>query len=749
MRRISPEVTSRYFPLHGDEYPQSIRPYREVTDGAIQLGRFSIYQKGAPPPFEMTAAFNSYKENHCDDPDALALAVNGGIGNPIQTPQALERRKRVLDGKESPSQMTDGAHKIYEVISGWIDTTLVEHSSRYSRQGGDLEAFDEVFTSLGNGLIDDKRQMTIVTGGLSRARARIAEFVQQSSFRTVIPLSSHIADPQKKAEYLETAISLIEKNPADVNFRLTLDYEKDSQVISDDHRRRLQKIAESGKLIIVNLVNQGIVGNSIALDEVLGKYVITVDASPLSEVTGVVGIMGAKSAVNWIADRATSLHGTPSTSEQDFRVLLSRICRDADALQNLLSLSQDDVMSLPTNFMQKAAKLLQTAAQYVTNPGQNEDYRTTFRKIVNSAAEELERELIAFNALHFDKNPYPSDDIAVTNGGAREGIVTALEDLRENKGITTVVIPTADWPYKDLDIPGLDILYIEDAFSPAGFDKDKVLDALSKLNARGVKYALGGLPSGPHNPTGIIIEKGVMSEILTEVSKNKNAWVVADDTYLHETFDEKDEFTVSQVGHGLNFHRIVSVAADTKDWGLPGNRKVSILSRDYEVIDRIRSKRITHNIDLNAVAVLYQQALVENPNEAKAIMKLIRDEAKKRYDLWVKVLDEEGIPHTRAQGGLYICFPNPALLDCDPHAKALEIAKNHGVSFLTVYHDMDGGEAWSSDKGVWSRIAYAGMREEPWEDYEKRVRNAFKVLRKVTEEDGRTWPFHPPTQVTT
>ncbi|MEO6903299.1 MAG: pyridoxal phosphate-dependent aminotransferase [Bacteroidia bacterium] len=163
------------------------------------------------------------------------------------------------------------------------------------------------------------------------------------------------------------------------------------------------------------------------------------------------------------------------------------------------------------------------------------------------------RKLIAL-----DHPPIKADDVLITTGAASALFMVATS-LLTKKNHLIVVRPNYATNIETPKAIGCEIDYVDLAFEN-NFQLDtKLIKSLIKPNTAYISI------TNPHNPTGTVISKETLEELISLVEKN-NCFLLVDETYRDLTFTNQLPLAASLSAN------VISVSSVSKAYGLPGIR---------------------------------------------------------------------------------------------------------------------------------------------------------------------------------
>ncbi|MCH9621376.1 MAG: Capreomycidine synthase [Chlamydiia bacterium] len=181
-------------------------------------------------------------------------------------------------------------------------------------------------------------------------------------------------------------------------------------------------------------------------------------------------------------------------------------------------------------------------------------------------------------------NTINQEDV-ITFAGAEEGIYCSLKSLLTPSDHVIVFEPC----YQSLKtIPescGAEISKI-----PLEFENGWQID-INKVKVAMKKNTKLIILNYPHNPTGTLIKKETLSQII-ELAKQYNAYIFSDEVYRFLEINEKTrELSIADL-----YEKGIALNVMSKSFGLPGLRVGWIVSKDKNFIDQISSYKVYTSI---------------------------------------------------------------------------------------------------------------------------------------------------------
>lgn len=187
--------------------------------------------------------------------------------------------------------------------------------------------------------------------------------------------------------------------------------------------------------------------------------------------------------------------------------------------------------------------------------------------------------------------------------------------------------------------------------------------------------------NSPHNPTGAVIERGTLEEIVG-IARERDLWIVSDEAYEDVLYEPYVHHSTAAVA-GDYAPRVISVFSFSKSHAMSGLRVGYLVARNAQLRERIQKLlRCTIN-GVNSLAQWGALAAVTGPQD---VIPAMQAEYAQRRELMMQALaDIPGLRPFRPHGAFYVW----AELDRSLYERA-------GVA------DADGLSAWLAARGIGS-----------------------------------------------
>lgn len=225
-------------------------------------------------------------------------------------------------------------------------------------------------------------------------------------------------------------------------------------------------------------------------------------------------------------------------------------------------------------------------------------------------------------------------------------------------------------------------------------------DVYNKQIADG-KKVVGVLYSSPNNPIGTVYKPEHMQNVISFCMEH-NLEIISDEIYAETIHDPEAKWcsTLSLVPKEYRHHVHVT-SSFAKDFALSGIRTGFAISFNPDLITAMQTLSY-----YSAVSTHTQLLLTEllQASELPELLQRNREELRKGYKKMTHALDEIGIPHLPAQGGIFIFADFSAYMK--EHTFEAEMDLWHKI-FDELKINISPGRVFAADKPGWFRICYA------------------------------------------
>ena len=210
-------------------------------------------------------------------------------------------------------------------------------------------------------------------------------------------------------------------------------------------------------------------------------------------------------------------------------------------------------------------------------------------------------------------------DQVISTSGAQNALFACSMCLLDAGDEAIVLQPMYVTYEASIQAPGATLVpVVLDAGSGFRLNRDLLLDAITE-RTRAIFYA------SPSNPTGVALNQEEL-ELIAEVARRHDLWVVADEVYADFVFDNEFHHIASQPGMS---ERVITIGSLSKSYAMSG----------WRVGWAIASPQMIANMEKLALCMLYglpgfiQQAGAEALNNCAADLQTMREEYRRRRDI--------------------------------------------------------------------------------------------------------------------
>ena len=233
----------------------------------------------------------------------------------------------------------------------------------------------------------------------------------------------------------------------------------------------------------------------------------------------------------------------------------------------------------------------------------------------------------------------PETQVVVTCGGT-EAMMAAMMTVCNPGDKVIVFSPFYENYGADAILSGAEPIYVP--LVPPTFNYDsKVLEDAFRQHPKAI------IVCNPSNPCGKVFTREELTEILGYAEKY-DAFVITDEVYEHIIYDGRKHVYMNSIP-GM-WERTVSCSSLSKTYSVTGWRLGYIIAPP-EIIDR--AKKVHDFLTVGAAAPL-QEAAVTGLHMPDSYYQWLQDKYTHKRNLFLKGLEDIGIPHTDPQGAYYI-----------------------------------------------------------------------------------------------
>lgn len=319
---------------------------------------------------------------------------------------------------------------------------------------------------------------------------------------------------------------------------------------------------------------------------------------------------------------------------------------------------------------------------------------------IDSLRRALADKLTTDNALKVDR-----DQVLVTNGAtnalslACSSLLTAGEE---------VLVLTPAWPFfvgmvrvagcSPIQIP----VYVK-LYEGNGFDLGQAI--LDKITEKTVALYL----NTPNNPSGKVLDSNQL-EIIADIAKAHNLWIISDEAYDGMTFDGREHVSIGSMP-GM-FDRTLSIFTFSKIFMVAGFRLGYVAAP--EAVIQILNKAMVHQI--YSPSTVLQYFMIEALESRHSWMKNTLETYEKIRDKACQALE---VTVNAPEGTYFIFLDTSQHVSPDEYWRLIEHCVSQGVAIAP-------GADFGDDFGRYIRICFTG---EPAEKVMKGIEIINALLR--------------------
>lgn len=278
------------------------------------------------------------------------------------------------------------------------------------------------------------------------------------------------------------------------------------------------------------------------------------------------------------------------------------------------------------------------------------------------------RKIISQNYQKYYQLNYNQDsDITITNG-ATEAIFSSTLAL-VNPGDEVIVFE----PYYDSYIASIELaggIPIPVTLHAPSFEfKKEELEAAFSPKTKFVFL------NTPHNPSGKVFNREEL-EIIAELTKKYDVYVVSDEVYEFLTFDEHKHIPIASL-EGMK-ERCITISSTGKTFGLTG-WKIGWTATTPELSHAIR---MVHQFNTFSVCHPMQMAMAEALNKLEDYLPSFRETYQSKRDLFMDGLKKAGFNARQPEGTYFAMVPIREHTDKDDIGYCQELIEKKKVASI-------------------------------------------------------------------
>ncbi|ALC86388.1 N-acetyl-L,L-diaminopimelate aminotransferase [Bacillus sp. FJAT-22090] len=315
---------------------------------------------------------------------------------------------------------------------------------------------------------------------------------------------------------------------------------------------------------------------------------------------------------------------------------------------------------------------------------------------------------VAVNTFFSNKYGFsydPQNEIVITNG-ASEAIDSIFRTILEEGDEVILPAPIYSGYVPVIELCGAKVVYLdttETGFQPSAKNLERLITEKTKAI----------LFNNPSNPTGVIIQKETMDE-LVQMLKEKEVFILTDEIYSENTFSgEHHSFAVyKELQHKLFYIHGVSKSHSMTGW------RVGFLMGPATIMKQVM---LVHAYNSICASLPAQHAAIEALTNSKDTPIEMNVEYVKRRDYVYERLNKIGLPVEKPNGAFYI-FPSIEAFGMNSFDFATKLLQEGGVAVVP-------GSTFTPYGEGYIRISYAysmAVLEEGLNRLEKFIQTILK-----------------------
>jgi len=257
---------------------------------------------------------------------------------------------------------------------------------------------------------------------------------------------------------------------------------------------------------------------------------------------------------------------------------------------------------------------------------------TGIPELRNAIAEKLKSE----NGIDID----PNNQLIVTSGAQEALMVTLMTLLDEGDNVITPS-PHYDEYSRDAKILGGELIPV-----PTTPESNFTID-VADLESAITDRTKGIIVVTPNNPTGTVLPEAVLLDI-AQLAKEKDLLVVSDEIYEYYVFEDHKHISMSTLPDMAE--RTITINSFSKSFGMTGLRLGYIVA-PAPIVEAMLPFHHAMMVCANSVTQWGGVAVMSQSREWFSDKLAEYD---RRRKLWMKALDEIGLPYSEPQGAYYV-----------------------------------------------------------------------------------------------
>lgn len=587
-------------------------------------------------------------------------------------------------------------HELTDWVKGFVGKMTL-----YCPKPGDPTLRKQFLSEFSRGFFAESEHI-ILTGGMNVVENNVTALLNLSREDKSHETKRIDFDPSGNFEAVMQQVDEAQESQQYISLWL----KNSASKLSEDQKAKIMEKVQRGRMIIVDLLSDNFDRDrSVGALKGLGEHVVSVTATPLSEITGVYGVFCNEKMAKFMMERNTNIKGTPSAE----MFLAQKLIEFADLSKRgeLFDLTDEDIEGIVTpehKYLKNLIRLLQYAAFYVYEDDVTDDQRLwgkeVFQEHVASQLKTLEDQ--TKKILVKKKLIRPDETVVWDNGGARGLLDEQIQFFEEKFGTRDIIIFTPCWSYIDLITEKRNLVWTP-AFTKKGFQIDRVIRMFERFEG---KNATVVIPIGPHNPTGFIIKANEMEKIV-KAAKKSGVHIIFDPTYeaYMDPRTASRSARPSQVARRSKKFITTTTYSASKNLLLPPARLAAGISRNPDIIRYHQNSPSRTNHEVNALATLTLAAMTQDSKRLNAVTKKVRDLTGRRRETFRRIANRRGVKHGNHRSGYYEWAESSAI--ANKGSSALKTLVDQGVGVLGFSDDLN------ADPSEWHNTARIVLFHDP------------------------------------
>lgn len=284
------------------------------------------------------------------------------------------------------------------------------------------------------------------------------------------------------------------------------------------------------------------------------------------------------------------------------------------------------------------------------------------------------REALAAKQTHFMGIPIDPEGEIVVTCGSTEAMMAAMMSVVNPGDKVAVFSPFYENYGADAILSGAEPIYIP--LRPPEFDFDP-----SDLEAAFRQGAKALILCNPSNPCGKVFTLEEL-QCIASLAEKYDAYVITDEVYEHIVYAPHRHVYISSLP-GMR-ERVISCSSLSKTYSITGWRLGYVIACP-RIIERVRK---VHDFLTVGAAAPLQEAAITGLKFGDEYYRSLQETYTRKRDLFLKGLEEIGLPHTKPQGAYYVMvdvgeFGYDSDLDfCEELARSVGVGAVPGSSFF-------------------------------------------------------------------